>query len=208
MEHHPVELVRKILRQLRRNLHGMLEDARHLGLDVLVLFELAAQLFRHPRRGVAQCPGDGLQRLLVARAVFAAEQEDGYAQHLRHFPAVDTDAVFLRFVRHVEQDHEVHVELLELQQQAHLAFDLRGVQYDERQIGHVVVNEMAHHLLVVGEAVQIVDARQVDDLDHVGAEKYPATEKFNGDAGPVADARGTARHAVEQGGLARVGHAQ
>ena len=129
-------------------------------------------------------------------------------QQRGHFRGVDADAEFLGLVRHVEHHHQVHVELLELQQQAHLAFDLRGVEYDQREVGHVVVQEVAHHLFVVGEAVQVVDAGQVDDLHHVVAEQDLAAEQLDRDAGPVADACRAAGHAVEQGGLAGVGHAQ
>ena len=125
-----------------------------------------------------------------------------------HFFGVDGDAEFFGFVGHVEQHHHVQVELLELQQQAHLALDLRGVEYDQCKIGHVVVQEVAHHLFVVGKTVQVVDAGQVDDFHHVAAEQDLAAEQFDGNARPVADARRAAGHAVEQGGLAGIGHAQ
>jgi hypothetical protein len=95
-----------------------------------------------------------------------------------------------------------------LQQQAHLAFDLRGIEDDQCQIRNVVVQEVSDDLLVIGEAVQVVDAGQVDDLHHVAAQQYLAAQQLHGDTWPVADARGAAGHPVEQGGLARVGHSQ
>ncbi len=56
-----------------------------------------------------------------------------------------------------------------MQQQAHLAFDLGGVEYYQRQIGRIVVQEVAHHLFVIRKTMQVIDARQVDDFNHVRA---------------------------------------
>ena len=54
---------------------------------------------------------------------------------------------------------------------AQLAVDLRGVEMTATRSTRASLQEVAHHLLVVGEAVQVVDAGQVDDLDHVAAEQ-------------------------------------
>ncbi len=110
VQQHTVEFFGEIFRQAGRNLHSLFQHARHLGLDVFVLFQLAAQVFRHARSGVAQRAGDGLQGVRIACAIFSADREDRHFQQFRHFPAVDADAVFFGFIAHVEQHHDIHVE--------------------------------------------------------------------------------------------------
>ena len=71
----------------------------------------------------------------------------------------------------------------------------------------VFARNVADDLLVVGGAVEVVDARQVDEFDHRAAEQHARGEEVDGDAGPVADARRGARHPVEERRLAGVRHA-
>jgi len=114
---------------------------------------------------------------------------------------------FFGFVGHVQQQHGRQAQLLDLQGKAELALDLGGVEDDDNQIERIFFHEMAYYLFVVGEAVQVVDAGQVNQFDHLAGEQQLGAQQVDRDARPVADPGRSAGGAVEERGFAGVRHA-
>ncbi len=125
-----------------------------------------------------------------------------------HAGDIDADAGAARLVGHVEQQHHRHVQLARLQRERQLAIHLRRIQHHQQQIDRVALEETAHHLFVLGKPVQVVNSGQIDQFGDTVAHRQFYGHQVHGDAGPVADAHGRAAQAVEQGGLAGIGHAQ
>ena len=123
-----------------------------------VELEFVANLLRSNRQARLDSAGDGLVSMLVAAAVFGREQRHRHVHGLRHFLDIHRDAVFFCLVRHVEQQQGGQAELLELQGEAQLAFDLGGIKDDQYQVNRVAFDEMPYHQLVVGETVNVVNA--------------------------------------------------
>ena len=151
--------------------------------------------------------GHHRHRFRLPVAVLRRHQRHRHAEALGHLDRVDTNAELLRLVRHVEQQHAGEAEPLDLHRERELAIHLHRVQHDRHQIDRRRLQQLADHALVVGKPVHVVDAGQVDDLDHVAAEQDLRRQQIDRDARPVADARRRARHSIEECRLARVGHA-
>lgn len=62
------------------------------------------------------------------------------------------------------------MQLPDLQRQPELALNLRRIQEDDDQIYRVILQKMAHHPLILREAVQVVNSGQVYHLDHLACE--------------------------------------
>ena len=82
-----------------------------------------------------------------------------------------------------------------------------NIDLDDHQIDWVILQEMADYLFVVGEAVKVVDAGQVNQLDHLAGEEQLGAEQVDSDARPVADPGRSAGGAVEERGFAGIRHA-
>src|ERR1039457_5357907 len=67
---------------------------------------------------------------------------------------------------------------------------------------------MAYYLFIVGKTVQVVNAGEIDQFDDMAAKQHFGAHQVNCDARPVTDPRRGTAHAIEQGGLAGIRHAQ
>ena len=158
------------------------------------------------RRG-AQRAHDQAAQLLHALAVLGRNEADRHAQPAGERIALDRDAERGGLVRHVQHQHERDAELRQLREQVQLALELRGVQHHQHDVDALLAQEGRDDLLVLGEPAQVVDPGQVDELHHLVAEQQLRAQQIDRDARPVADLGLRAGQAVEQGRLARVGHA-
>ena len=64
------------------------------------------------------------------------------------------------------------------------------IQDDANKINGIVFKKTADNLFVIREAVQVIDARQIDYLDGITTKDNTGTEEIDGNTGPVADAGG------------------
>ncbi len=63
------------------------------------------------------------------------------------------------------------------------------IQDDPNKVNGIVFKKTADYPLVIRKAVQVIDPRQVDDLNSITAKDNTGTQEINGHARPVTDAR-------------------
>lgn len=208
MQQHTVEPVGDAVRGGQRHAHAV----RVQGIEPVFQGVVVGKRLAHVRfaRGLraGQQAGDGVLRLAETVTVLGADGGDLDAHFARQALAVDLDAETAGLIAHVEQQQHRQAEFLELQGQRQLAVELGRVGDHQQQVDRVVLQEAARDALVLGETVQVVEAGQVDDLDHVGAEQHLRRQQVDGDTRPVADFRRRAGQAIEEGRLAGIRHAE
>ena len=207
VQQQPVDAVGQVLGQPLGDVHRGGERRGGLRLQAVVLGEpLAHGLRVGPWRAGQRLRQRG-HRLALTVPVFRRHQQRRHADRRAERRRVDADAELLRLVGHVEQHHDRDAEAADLQREPELAVDLRRVQHQGDEVDARLLEELPDEPLVAGKTVQVVDARQVDDLDHVGAQQHLGREELDGDPGPVAHARRRAGDTVEERRLAGVRHA-
>ena len=226
MQQHRVEPAGPAVAPLRRQLHGGLQQGGLGGLQLRFagsqprfkllnrhrhLHRLCFQLGFRPwvvARAGLQALAHGLLHRRQAPAVFGAHQHHRQAQLAAEGFTIDAHAEAAGLIGHVEHHHRRQLQLLHLQGQAQLAIELAGVEHHQHKVHGGCLEEAAHHGLVLRVAAQVVDARQVHQLQRLPLDAELRLHQVNREARPIADLGVAAGELVEQGGFARVGHAQ
>ena len=211
MHQHPVQAVGKTLGQHVGDFHGGGHQRGGADLQGVVL----GQANRRGRGQVAsgsgfprQGGGEGGHQFALTLTVLGADRHYRLVHAFAQTPGVDGEAQAARLVNHVHRHHRRLAQGGQLHGQDQLTFELGGIDRDQQEVDGLGFKEVTDQLFVVGIAVQVINARQVDEFDHLAADQNLRRQQIDGDAGPVADPGRGPGQAIEQGGLARIGHAQ
>ena len=96
---------------------------------------------------------------------------------------------------------------MHLQGQAQLAIDLAGIEDQHQQIQRGALQEAPHDCFVLRQAVQVVDAGEVNQLEVLPLELNIALVQVHREPRPITDRRMAAGDAIKEGGFAGIGHA-
>ena len=139
---------------------------------------------------------------------FADAATTGTPSSVASAPRVDGDAEVRRLVGHVQNDHERHARRRERENKRELQLDARRIDDDDDRVQRRGCEEPLHERLVVGMAVERVDAGQVGEPDQRAAEQHSRRHHVDRHAGPVRHAGAGARQPVEERRLSGVGRAE
>ena len=148
--------------------------------------------------------GGLLGGLQTALALHGGRLHHGAAQGGGELGGVDSVAVLLDHVDHVEGDHHRVAQLQKLGGQVEVALDVGGVHQIQDGVRLLTDEVVPGHHLFQGVGGQGVDAGQVHDCD-ILLSLQAALLLLHRDARPVAHKLGRAGEGVEHGGLAAVG---
>ena len=132
---------------------------------------------------------DGPQQRVQALARLGVDRQHRHAQAAPQFGGVDADPEATGLIAHVEGQQHGDAQGLDLQGQGELGGDLAGVDHHQGQIRWRVLQETAHDRLVFTASAEVVDARQVHQLEAatVGGPGQITPQQIHGQAGPVGD---------------------
>ena len=141
-------------------------------------------------------------------APMADRRDDGSAQKHVYSLEVEFGLGVQELVPHVEVDDEVDVEFHELNGEIEVSGQVPCVDHVDDDVGLVLNEVAAYDPFLHGIGREAVRARQVNNLDVVAPVLEVADLLLNSDTRPVSHLLPGARHAVEYGGLPRVGVAR
>ena len=143
--------------------------------------------------------------LLDAGASRGDRRDDGEAEEFAEGVDIKLVAVFLQFVVHIEGHHHGHVHVDELGGEEEVAFEVRGIDDVEHDVGVLLHNVLADVAFFRGVFGKGVGAGKVGNHDGIILIVVVADLGIDGDAAVVAHLLAHAGGVVEEGGLAAVG---
>ena len=219
VQHHGIE-ARERGEARRHAVAGLGEHAPHLalrGLDVgrarrRRRLAAAARLRQHLAGEAVTV--DGVDELLLTAGAHRHGRHHRHPERALERGAVERVAALLGDVAHVERDDHRAAEALELEHQAQVEAQVRGIDHAHQQVRRRLGRVAAeHHVardgLIEGRGLEAVGAGQVDHAeDAPGARADEAAFlALDGDAGVVGDLLAAAGETIEERGLAAVGDA-